>query len=375
MDRRIWGMRRWSLLLAVGVSSVALAACGSSSSGSSESASSLLKQTFTGSHTVTSGNLSFRLTLSPSGSTTLKGPVALSFGGPFQSRGTGKLPASNFNISFGALGQSGSIAILSTGTAGYVTVQGTSFQLPAASFQKLESSFSQVSTSPAGNSASGSGGLSKLGIDPLHWLINPSVVGTENVGGAQTTHIRAGIDVAALLGDVDTFLQKASSLGVSGTSSLPTSIPQATKTRIAGEVKNPTVDVWTGNGDKTLRKLSLNLTVPVSGQVSSSLGGLNAAGIGLSLQYANLNQPQTITPPTNVRPYSEFQTELQSFLGQVEGALGGASTASTGSGGSTGATGSGPAAPANITNYSKCIQAAGGDVSKMQRCASLLNGK
>jgi hypothetical protein len=370
MDRRIWGLRRWSVLLVVGVASVVLAACGSSSGGSSESASNLLKQTFTGSHAVSSGNLSFRLTLSPAGSSTLKGPIALSFGGPFQSRGTGKLPASNFNISFGALGQSGSIAILSTGTAGYVTVQGTSFQLPAASFQKLESSFSQLSSSPAGGS--GSGSLSKLGIDPLHWLINPSVVGTENVGGAQTTHIRAGVNVAALLGDVDTFLQKASSLGVSGTSSLPTTIPQATKTRIAGEVKNPTVDVWTGNGDKTLRKLSLNLTVPVSGQVSSSLGGLNSAGIGLSVQYANLNQPQTITPPTNVRPYSEFQTELQSFLGQVEGAVGGAATGSTGS---TGATGSGSAAPAKITNYSKCIQAAGGDVSKMQRCASLLNGK
>ncbi len=369
MDRRIWGPRRWSVLLVAAVSSVVLAACGSSS-GSSENAASLLKQTFTGSHTVSSGNLSFTLTVSPSGSSTLTGPITLSFGGPFQSRGTGKLPASNFNISFGALGQSGSIAILSTGTAGYVTVQGTSFQLPAASFQKLESSFSQLSSSPAGSS--GSGNLSKLGIDPLHWLVNPSVVGTETVGGAQTTHIQASVDVAALLGDVDTFLQKASSLGVSGATSLPTSIPQATKTRIAGEVKNPTVDVWTGNDDKTLRKLSLNLTVPVSGQVSSSLGGLNSAGIGLSLQYANLNQPQTITPPTNVRPYSEFQTELQSFLGQVEGSLGGAATRSTGS---TGSTGSGSAAPAKITNYSKCIQAAGGDVSKMQRCAALLSGK
>jgi hypothetical protein len=367
MDRRIWGLRRWSALLVMGVSAVVLAACGSSSGGSSQTAASLLKQTFTGSHTVSSGNLRFQLTLSPSGSSTLKGPITLSFGGPFQSRGAAKLPASNFNISFDALGQSGSIAILSTGTAGYVTVQGTSFQLPAASFQKLESSFSQLSSSPAGST--GSGSLSKLGIDPLHWLVNPSVVGTQNVGGAQTTHIRASVDVAALLGDVDTFLQKASSLGVSGTSRLPTGISQATKSRIAAEVKNPTVDVWTGKRDNTLRKLSLNLTMPVSGQVSSSLGGLNAAGIGLSLQYADLNQPQTITPPTTVRPYSEFQTELQSFLGQVEGSLGGAA------GGSTGATGSGSAAPAKITNYSQCIQASGGDVSKMQRCASLLNGK
>ncbi len=34
----------------------------------------------------------------------LTDPITLSFGGPFQSRGTGKLPASNFNISISALG-------------------------------------------------------------------------------------------------------------------------------------------------------------------------------------------------------------------------------------------------------------------------------
>ena len=374
MDRRIRGLGWCAVLLVAAVSSIVLAACGSSSGGGgggSESAASLLKQTFTGSHEVSSGNLGLNLTLTPSGSSTLKGPITLSFGGPFQSRGSGKLPASDFTIRFAAQGKSGAISILSTGTAGYVTLQGTSFQLPAASFQKLESSFSQLTSSSGGSS--GSGDLSKLGIDPLRWLVNPSVVGSENVGGAQTTHIRASVNVAALLGDLDTFLHKASSLGVSGARSIPTSIPAATRNRIASEVKNPTLDVWTGNNDKTLRKLSVNLTVPVSGQVSTELGGLSSTGIGLSLQYANLNQPQTITAPTTVQPFSEFQTELQAFLQQVEGSLAGG--AIPGSTGSTGSTGSGVAAPATIANYSKCIQAAGSDVAKMQHCASLLNGQ
>ena len=367
MDRRIRGLGWCAVLLVAAVSSIVLAACGGSSGGGgggSESAASLLKQTFTGSHEVSSGNLGLNLTLTPSGSSTLKGPITLSFGGPFQSRGSGKLPASDFTIRFAAQGKSGAISILSTGTAGYVTLQGTSFQ-------KLESSFSQLTSSSGGSS--GSGDLSKLGIDPLRWLVNPSVVGSENVGGAQTTHIRASVNVAALLGDLDTFLHKASSLGVSGARSIPTSIPAATRNRIASEVKNPTLDVWTGNNDKTLRKLSVNLTVPVSGQVSTELGGLSSTGIGLSLQYANLNQPQTITAPTTVQPFSEFQTELQAFLQQVEGSLAGG--AIPGSTGSTGSTGSGVAAPATIANYSKCIQAAGSDVAKMQHCASLLNGQ
>ena len=72
--------------------SAALAACGSSSSGSSN-AESLLKQTFSGSHTVNSGVLTFSLSATPQGSSTIKGPITLSLDGPFQSRGHGKLPA------------------------------------------------------------------------------------------------------------------------------------------------------------------------------------------------------------------------------------------------------------------------------------------
>ena len=149
------------------------------------------------------------------------------------------------------------------------------------------------------------------------------MVGHESVGGADTTHIRAGVNVAALLADLNTFLQKASSLGVPGTANIPGSISDTTRSRIASEVKNPTVDVWTGNGDKTVRKLSIALTVPVSGQVSTLLGGLRSAQIGLSLQYANLNQPQTIQPPASVRPFSEFTTKLRSFLAGVQATTGG----------------------------------------------------
>ncbi len=79
-------------------------------------------------------------------------------------------------------------------------MQGTSYQLPAATFQKLESSFAQLATSPGGGSGggSGSGALGKLGINPLRWLVNPSVQGSaKTVAGASTTHIRAGVNVSA----------------------------------------------------------------------------------------------------------------------------------------------------------------------------------
>ncbi len=378
------GMRIIGALLLPVLAAIVVSGCGSSSSGD---ANSLLRQTFSGSHTVNSGNLNFALTVSPNGSRTLTSPITISFGGPFQSQGKGKLPKSNFTISFSAQGKTGSLGIVSTGTAGYVTLQGASYQLPAATFQKLESSFASLASSP-GSTTSGSGALGKLGIDPMHWLTSPSVVGSENVGGADTTHIRAGVNVDALLTDLSTFLQKASSLGVSGASRIPSGISAASRQRIANTVRNPTFDVWTGTGDKTVRKLSIRLTLPVSGQVSTALGGLNAADIGLTMQYASLNQPQSITAPTSVRPFTEFQSKLRTIIAALQGSVGsvtgsGASGASGNTGssstGNTGSSTSGSAGGASgasspVTRYAQCIQAAGGDVSKMQQCAPLLNG-
>ena len=180
------------------MTALVLAACGSSSSSTSGAgAQTLLKQTFSGSHSVKSGLLNFNLTLTPSGSSTLKGPLSVGLSGPFQTRGKGQLPASNFTISINALGHKGALGLVSTGTSGYLTLQGAAYQLPAADFQKLASSFSGASGAAGG----GTGGLAKLGIEPLHWLTNASIVGNDTVAGASTTHIRAGVNVSALLGD------------------------------------------------------------------------------------------------------------------------------------------------------------------------------
>ena len=353
-------------MIAAIVAVLALAACGSSSSTSSSasgSAQSLLKQTFSSGHSVKSGVLAVDLTVNPTGSSTLSTPITLSVSGPFQSRGGGKLPQSDLTIGVSALGKKGSLGVISTGTAGYVNLSGVNYQLPAADFQKLQSSFSTT------GGGSQDAGLAQLGINPLHWLTNPSIVGTATVGGASTTHIRAGVNVTALIADLNTFLTKTAKKAT--TAGVPTSISPATGQKIAAAVKNATVDVWTGKSDSTLRKLTLALSVPVTGQASTELGGLTLAGIALTVGYSDLNQPQTIATPTNVHPYSEFTAKLQSLGAALEGALGSSSLGLTGSSGTTSSTGSGSSA--GLSKYTQCIQNAKGDVTKMQKCASLLN--
>jgi hypothetical protein len=367
MFGRARGIRGVGLTLAAGIAVIVLAACGSSSS--SGNAQALLKQTFSGTHAVNSGNLTFSVTVTPTGSSSLIGPITISLGGPFQSLGKGKLPKSDFSVGISALGHTGSLAILSTGTAGYVTLQGTSYRLPTATFQKLESSFSALAS--GSGAAGGSGALGKLGIDPLRWLNAPTVVGNENVGGATTTHISAGIDVRALLRDLNTFLGKASSVSAG---KIPSSISPTTQTKIASQIQNPSFDVWTGTADKTVRRLVIGLTLPVSGQISTLLGGLSSAAIKLTLQYADLNRPQTIVAPTNLAPYSQFTAKLDAILQEIDSAVSSQLPGSSTSSGSTttGSTSNGSGSA--YEKYSQCIVAAHNDVAKMTKCTKLLNG-
>ena len=319
-------IRAGRLVAALAISTalcVALAGCG----GGSGDAATLLRQTFGGAHSVSSGDLSVSVTVDPTDSRTLTRPLTFTFGGPFESRGKGQLPASNFQIAMTAQGTIGSLALLSTGNQGYVTLEGTSYQLPAATFQQLESSFAQLTLPSSGGS--GSSELQRLGIDPMQWVTHPSVVGSESIGGTQTTHIRAGVNAAALANDLNTFLGKASALGVLGAAGSPNSFSATTQSELTSEIKSPGIDVWTGKSDKTVRKLAFHLTLLLSGQESSELGGMRSAAVGVVMQYTSLGQPQTISPPSTVAPFSQFTARFEQVLQRFETALSGRSGSGT----------------------------------------------
>jgi hypothetical protein len=345
----------WALLAAA-VAAVALAACGGGG-GNSTQAQSLLRQAFKA-HPINSGNLTVALAVAPSGSQTLKNPIELNFGGPFQSLGTGRAPKSDFTLKLSAFGRSGTLGIISTGTKGYVTLQGTSYQLPAATFRQFESSLAPVTRS---------GSLGKLPkVNFLSWVQNPVVVGHETIAGTDTTHIHGGIGVGKVLSDLNKVIHKAPSAAASG---LGSGISSATIARIAGKVRNPTLDVWVGSSDHTMRKLALNFGVPVSGSVSTLFGGLRAAHVSLAVTYADINQPQTITAPSSAKPFTEFVSKVRGFLQGLQGTLGGSAPLSGG-----GSSGGGSASTPKLQRYTQCIQSAGSDVAKMQRCAAILNG-
>lgn len=331
----------------------------------SAAAHRLLVQTFDGHHSITSGVLTVDLTVVPRGSSTLKGPIQIAFGGPFMNRGAGRLPESDFTISISAEGHSGALQVISADGRGYITVGGQSYRMPSSSFKSLESGFGSLAASGTGSS---SGAFSSLGIKPLSWLVQPQIAGKSTIDGVATTRVRAGIDTAAMLRDFSRLLGKAGSLGISGTSSLPHSISLSTQRSIAHALGSPSFNLWTGTSDRLIRRLTVSATVPVTGSTRTSLGGMRSAAVTLGFEYSHVNQPQTVAVPSATKPYSVFRAQVSQVLQEIESAL---LTGSLGTGSGTTTTGATGGSTAD-EKYTQCITAADGDVAKMQKCSKLL---
>ena len=99
----------------------------------------VLQQTFTGAHPVQSGVLNAALTVTPSGGASfLSGPLTLTVDGPFELGSAGSTPALDLTATIKALGQTGSIGVITTGSTADLTLDGAAYATPAGALAQLE---------------------------------------------------------------------------------------------------------------------------------------------------------------------------------------------------------------------------------------------
>jgi hypothetical protein len=344
---------------------------GCSSHGGSNSANALLRQTFAGG-SIHSGKLALDLGLNLQGVKSLPGPIDFKIDGPFQGSGQGQLPKFSLTLTVAGTGQSLSAGLTSTGTKGYLVFQGTPYALADSQFATFRQQYLQAQAKSRANKSST---LASLGVDPTRWLVNPHRAGTQDVGGAQTIHLTAGIDVGRFLDDVNTLLSKASRLGAGTVASLPQSLSAHQRSAVARSVKSASVDVYTGSADKILRRLDLKLNLSVPSDLRSAANGLSGGTINFDLLLADVNSPQTIPAPANARPLSALLGLLGTSSSGATPRSGSTPAPGTGSGSGAGAAspGTGGAGTSGSQRaYLTCVQQAGTDIRALQRCSSLL---
>lgn len=331
------------LVLACGLLCAALlAACGGSDDASAERT---LEQTFGASATsIERGRVTATLRLEPEGLLKLGGPIALRLTGPFAAPSRRNLP--RFDLAFLATlaGQRFGGSAISTGTKGFLKLDDRMYAVDDAFVAKLRRGVGEAAAEPQA-------GLKSLGIDPLRWITGAELKGEERVAGSDTVRIGGDVDVARLLADLGTLLDKAGGAGAS----LLT--PQLRK-QIGDAVKSAKVDVWTGADDKVLRQLAVVVSFAFEDGSQSPIPGLDGGRITMRARLDDVNgAPVRIAAPKRARPLSELTGEggLSKFLEGVGAGV-------------TGGVGPGDDGAALL----RCVTQAGGASAEIVRCASKL---
>jgi hypothetical protein len=331
-----------------------IAACGGG--GNNEDPQQVLNQTSTSIH---SGTFDLDLRIETSGGDN-PGKVEAKLGGKFQDRGANQFPEFDLDVSLHGEGGSqsftGTGGLVTTGDQAFINYQGTDYAVPRALYDEFVTTYAQLQGKSTSNQSTGL--LQALGIRIAGWLTDLKNEGTEDVEGTKTIHISGSANVPQIINDLKEIATKAGNAAGN--------INPAEFDRLRNTVQSGDVDVYTGQDDHVLRRLQLDFDLkPPAG----TPGAPDSLTFFLQLNFANVNQPQTIQAPSNAQPLQNLLQQHGINLGDLGNALRGGlgtSGALPQSGGSTTA----PSASAT-QRYQACLQQASG-VDELQQCASIL---
>jgi hypothetical protein len=290
-----------------------LSACG----GAPGSAQSLLDETFSGHTPIESGEVNLSFAVSAIGHSATTKPLAVTLTGPFENTSTGKLPRFALQLQLNAAGHALQAGATSTGSALFVQLAGTWFSTPADTYKALEEGYAKATSSSSATKAHST--FSALGIEPGHWLSDPTKAGTATISGVTTEHITASVDTSAFIADVSKLSQAGGALGLPSPSGSSGSLSPAVVDELAKSIKSAHVDIYTGQSDHLLRRLEVSAAITGTPQTQALLGGLSSANVKVVLEFSSLNKPQSITAPSNPQPPSQLLPALQQLVGVLQG--------------------------------------------------------
>ena len=348
-----------ALALALGL---VVAACGGDGDSGGEDPAQVLRDTFNNEQSIDSGSFDLSAKVEAEGDQggTFEGTLE----GPFQSQ-EAKLPQFELNadikLDTSAQDFSGSAGLTSTGEGAFVNFQDTDYQVPQELFDQFSTSYEQLQRQSQAQGEEGNSLLQSLGIDPSSWLTDLSNEGTEDVDGTETVHISGQADVPKLVEDVKKIAENAPNVGQQVTPQQLGQLDQLTSV-----IKSADFDIYSGESDNLLRKLEANLELtPPTG----TLGTPDSVTLQVTLTISDVNEPQTISAPSEAQPLASLLQQLGIDPSQLGGALRGGLRA----GGALPQSGGSQAAPSGGASqaYLQCLQQAQGE-DALGQCAELL---
>jgi hypothetical protein len=340
-------------VLAIALPIIAIVAgCGGGSDSNNEDPQQVLDQTFNNPTKITSGKLDLSIDGSAEGQQS--GNFSATISGPFQTDPNDKTSLPQLDLTANVSGSQGgpSIsfdgALIATKDNAYVEYQNQAYEVGTAAFQQFAQAYAKAAKQNQANGSSS--GFSQFGIDPKTWLTNVSNEGTTDVNGTSTIHIHGDADIGKIVTD----LQKVSKQTSGSTQQIsPDQLKQLTDA-----VQTASVDVYSSEDDHLLTKLALSLSIAPPSSAGATVSKLD---VNFSLTLSDVNQPQTITAPSNPKPIAELLGQLGIPGLGLPGGTGGFSI--PGGGSSSGGSGS--------SSYQNCVAQAKSQAD-IQKCLQQL---
>jgi hypothetical protein len=357
------------LLLGLAVLPVAAAGCGGGDDdGGSDDATALIEKAF--GNPIKSADVKLQAELKVQGLQGLNDtPIQLSATGPYIG-GKDKLPQLDMDVKLGARGQGQSLetGILSTGDRAYVKFGGEYYEQPKAN---VDAANRDLAKQPKGRK-------NALGVDPGTWVTDAKTEGDEKVGGVETTHVSARVDVKKLLADLNDLARKGA--GAVGGTTAPQPLTEKQLSDAAKTVKDPSFDIYVAKDDETIRRMSGNLSLAVPKGEQSQTNGITGGSLRFTLEMTDVNGDQKVEQPAKSRPLSDLSRQLGGAAA-LGGALGGGQSGGSGTTTTPPATttpdstggASGANDPDAIRRYIACLdRTSPSDNAARERCRSEL---
>ena len=359
--------RTKTLLAALAVAVlIPVAGCGGDEE-SDEDPADVLEATFNNDETIESGVIDLTFDLSAEGDQ--GGSLTANVTGPFVSdpenpSGLGQLDLDVSLSGEGAAAEAlGDIEASLTVTEDnlYVGYNGTDYELGTEAFEQLQAQQEEAAGAAESEDAALSftegceqaieaqgGDPAACDFDVTAWFSDLSNEGTEDVGGADATHISGSLDVEQMLTDL--FELGASVPGATG--GVDPSLIQGQLGQISEAVSGATFDVYSATEDNTLRGLDFGLELDAAA-IGGAAAGVESAGISFSVEIADVGEEQTIEAPADAKPINDLAGDLG---GAIPGLPGGDVPEIDGGG-------------AGLEDVDpQCIQDAAGDPDAIQEC-------
>jgi hypothetical protein len=291
-------MKRTVLILLALVAALAVQACGGSG-GDEKSA----KETLSSVKPLPSAQtaVAFRLFFD-NAPPSVGDKLELTLDGPLRNNGADKLPSLDWKVAFSGLATKFTSRLVSTGDNFFINLGGQDFEAGEAAVQQLTDQARSAKQK----------GLAQVGLNPLAAVRDVKQAGNRTFDGEKLTLYKGGIDLDAVLDQVERLSQGLPTQGAAQT------IPRGRLTaQQRAQVKrtfgSPRFEVGVADDD-TVRQLLITSKFTTPAANREAAGGITGGRMEYRVEYTDVGKETTITPPANPQPLSDFAREVQRIL-------------------------------------------------------------